>query len=55
MKSNINRYGMCFVFQKYGKFYRIFLEHFIKHKPLTSEEWADSHFDFFDDDYLQNI
>ena len=36
-----------FVFQKYGKFYRIFFEHFIKHKPLTSEEWADSYFDFF--------
>ena len=28
-----------FVFQKYGKFWSISLEHFIKHKPLISEEW----------------
>ena len=27
-----------FVFQKYGKFCSILMEHFIKHKPLISEE-----------------
>ena len=29
-----------FIFQKYGKFWSISLEHFIKHKPLIPEEWA---------------
>ena len=28
-----------FIFQKYGKFWRIPLGHFIKHKHLISEEW----------------
>ena len=28
-----------FIFQKYGKFWSILLGHFIKHKPLISEEW----------------
>ena len=28
-----------FVFQKYGKFWSILLGHFIKHKPLISEEY----------------
>ena len=27
-----------FVFQKYGKFWSVLQEHFIKHKPLISEE-----------------
>ena len=27
-----------FIFQKYGKFSSVLLEHFIKHKPLFSEE-----------------
>ena len=31
-----------FIFQKYGKFWSILLEHFIKHKPLISEEWKGS-------------
>ena len=30
---------MVFVFQKTGKFWSISLDHFIKHKGLTSEEW----------------
>ena len=29
-----------FLFQKYGKFWIILLCHFIKHKPLISEEWS---------------
>ena len=28
-----------FLFQKYGKFWSSLLGHFIKHKPLISEEW----------------
>ena len=28
-----------FLFQKYGKFWSFSLCHFIKHKPLISEEW----------------
>ena len=28
-----------FVCQKYGKFWSVLLGHFIKHKPLISEEW----------------
>ena len=28
------------VFQKYGKYWSISLSHFIKHKPLISEEWT---------------
>ena len=29
-----------FIFQKYGKFWSVSLEYFIKHKPLISEEWC---------------
>ena len=28
-----------FIFQKYGKFWSVSLEHFNKYKPLISEEW----------------
>ena len=28
-----------FVYMKYGKFWSILVGHFIKHKPLKSEEW----------------
>ena len=30
--------------QKYGKFWSISLGHFIKHKPLISEEWTNEEF-----------
>ena len=36
MKKKTN---WVFVFQKYGKFRSVLLGHFIKHKPLISEEW----------------
>ena len=32
---------VIFIFQKYGKFWSVFLEYFIKHKCLISEEWND--------------
>ena len=32
----------AFVFQKYNTFWRGFLEHFMKHKALISEEWCGS-------------
>ena len=37
MKNEKNTW--VFIFQKYGKFWSVLLEHFIKHKPLISEEW----------------
>ena len=39
MKCKMKKKTMwVFVFQKYGKFRNVSLEHFIKHKPLISEE-----------------
>ena len=38
MKNEKNT--LVFVLQKYGKFCIISLGHFIKHKPLISEEWC---------------
>ena len=38
-KRKKNYISWDFVFQKYGKFWSILLEHFIKHKYLISEEW----------------
>ena len=30
-----------FLIKKYGKFWSVSLEHYVEHKPLTSEEWND--------------
>ena len=43
----ISMFGHHFLFQKYGKFCSILLEHYIKHKSIISEEcnpqWARKH------------
>ena len=39
MKCKMKKSSYVFVFQKYGKFWCVSLEHFIKHKLLISEEW----------------
>ena len=39
MKWKTKKTTCIFVFQKYGKIWSVSLEHFIKHKPLISEEW----------------
>ena len=36
--QNENIKWRVFIFQNYGKFRSILLEHFIKHKPLISKE-----------------
>ena len=36
--KNEKNYNMGFLFQKYGKFWSVSRGHFIKHKPLISEE-----------------
>ena len=38
MKNEKKIHTWVFVFQKYGQFWSILLGHFIKHKPLFSEE-----------------
>ena len=45
----MNKDTWIFVCQKYGKFLNILISHFIKHKPLISEEWhlVFSHFIIF--------
>ena len=40
MKWKIKKTTWVFLFQKYGKFWSILLEHFTEHKPLISEEWS---------------
>ena len=40
MKWKMKNSTWIFVFQKYGKFWSISQGHFIKHKPLISEEWV---------------
>ena len=42
MKNKKNTW--VFVFQKYGKFWSMSLDHFIKHKTLISEEWNRYHY-----------
>ena len=37
--KNEEKIMWVFIFQKYGKFWSISLQHSIKHKPLISEEW----------------
>ena len=39
MKWKMKKPIWVFVFQQYGKFWSVSLEHFIKHKPLISEEF----------------
>ena len=42
-----NEKNWVFVFQKYGKFWSVSLGHFIKHKPLISNEWSYMHSNFW--------
>ena len=44
-----------FVYIKYGKFWSVSLELFIKHKPLFSEEWSDIWGDYFADNLFSYI
>ena len=39
MKNDKKYITWVFLFQNYSKFWSIPLGHFIKHKPLNSEEW----------------
>ena len=41
MKCKIPRwvFNVVCIFQKYGKYWNVLLDHFIKHKPMFSEEW----------------
>ena len=50
MKNEKNSLG--FLIQKYGKFWNVLLEHFIKHKPLISEECSSM---YFSSEYWQYI
>ena len=40
MKNGKSIFGFSYMYIKYGKFWSVSLEHFIKHKLLFSEEWT---------------